>query len=48
MVLLIEQCTKHLRLTEEVPIEKGANVDFSLIILGYNYQRSGTNDFRLG
>ena len=26
-----------------VPIEKGAQADFSLIISGYRYQRSGMN-----
>ena len=28
-----------------VPVEKGAQAVFSLIISGYRYQRSGTNAF---
>ena len=28
-----------------VPVEKGAQADFSLIISGYRYQRSGMNAF---
>ena len=28
-----------------IPVEKGAQAVFSLIISGYRYQRSGTNTF---
>ncbi len=32
----------------DIPVEKGAQADFSLIISGYRYQRSGMNLFACG